>query len=241
MSNLIFTVLQQQKEQFYKQESSFLYFLFSMMVVVTHRAIDFRNSIYFQIFSISIFALLKDEREHFFFVFVWGWANNFFSSLHSIFLIALVSPRHIHLIRPEPLRHRRFPHRRERTPLKPQEPCVRNHRTIINAIPIVHPMRRRPSRVAHHLHHFLKPHVTPDTTDNQHVGGAAVRNCSFRHFDEHGKDGLLKGIANIGGGEWGLDLLGGVREGNSGGGRRRSVVSRRVLLLLLGFRKRRRR
>lgn len=74
---------------------------------------------------------------------------------------------------------------------------MRNHDPIVDTEALISRKHAAASLGSHQRHHLLEPLIAPDAADNQHLRAADVGHRALGDLNEHGKDGLLKGEAEV--------------------------------------------
>ena len=82
----------------------------------------------------------------------------------------------------------------------------RDHRTIVDAVAIVHCADSATTLVRHDCHHLLKAKVAADTADQKHLVAATVGHRSLGHLDQHRENSLLQRVAQVFDAVWTLVL-----------------------------------
>ena len=73
----------------------------------------------------------------------------------------------------------------------------RDHRTVVDAVAIVHSTDSAATLVRHDFHHLLEAKVAADTTDQKHLVAATVGHRSLGHLDQHRENSLLQRVAQV--------------------------------------------
>ena len=79
--------------------------------------------------------------------------------------------------------------------LKGEDASLRNHRTVVDAVSLIHGAERTAPLLCHRGHHRLEALVATHATDNEDALLAAVGHGSLRDFNQHGEHRLLQGVA----------------------------------------------
>lgn len=116
---------------------------------------------------------------------------------NDISLTPLIPPRHLHLIRPEPLSERTLLQPRPLPHPKLQQTRLRNHQPIIDTEPLIRRIALPPTFLSHDVHHTLETLVASDAADDEDFGGSNVGEGAFGDLDEHGEDVFLEGETEV--------------------------------------------